>query len=276
MTMIRTHFMHNTALPRRRTDRARAVLKALAGAGTVFLRIDYGPVEPEPEKRIDKENSIGGLGLMHPLLAKGAFHFTMPRVPPRSKRHEHGTASMSYLESVPELTICQSTFYQRPEHWDEIAAGQLAFAKLLYPLLRPRYGWIDEFGDIVRSRVLEDGWPTRLFWANFFGPEMVETIGKRTLVRAAGRVDGGSVEKLDDGGVLFVVTPRFQDWQYSKAEEPLEALRSAIPEIKRYRARDVWSKGGRFTGSMDEQPGDDEIVLPRQRKPKSPARRKKG
>lgn len=93
----------------------------------------------------------------------------------------------------------------------ELHAGRLLYlANNLYQLVRPPYGWIER---LPTWNPLKAGYTTwedveelklpHLYWANFFGPAYVEKVGKEFLKQAP----GWKCEELDDGGLLYVLTP---------------------------------------------------------------------
>ena len=89
------------------------------------------------------------------------------------------------------------------------AQRYLEVGKRLYSIVQPAFGWIErvspmkclpgytEFSDV------EDLAVPMIYWANFFGPEYVDKLGKEYLMNAP----GWKVEELKDGGVLYVLSP---------------------------------------------------------------------
>ena len=86
----------------------------------------------------------------------------------------------------------------------------LHLGRRLYPTVRPRYGWIERLnfwkpenaGYTTRQDVENLEFP-HVYWANFFSPEYVNRLGKEFLMQAP----GWKHEELDDGGVLYVLSP---------------------------------------------------------------------
>ena len=72
--------------------------------------------------------------------------------------------------------------------------------------ISPEFGWLD-FGDPAGStsdpRRRNIGTLPHLYWANFFGPRYVRKLGREWI----GNAPGGYLESLNDGGVLYVVSP---------------------------------------------------------------------
>jgi hypothetical protein len=79
----------------------------------------------------------------------------------------------------------------------------LDLCKHLYSVLQPQFGWLDRChrqGYTTDEHVNKLGLP-HLYWANFFGPAYVQSLGKEFLLEAP----AGRVEKLGDGGILYVL-----------------------------------------------------------------------
>jgi hypothetical protein len=119
---------------------------------------------------------------------------------------------------------------------DALATGLLALATRLYSPLRPEYGWVDESGwNVPEGRTLAAPHPRYLFWANFFGPERVELMGREFLKGAPGWV---SID-LADGGVLHIATESYRDWWGNDQPELLGYFKRKFPKIQIYRAQPV-------------------------------------
>jgi hypothetical protein len=97
------------------------------------------------------------------------------------------------------------------------------------------YGWIDERGTevVFGSKGIAEGRLRSLYWANFFGPAYVERCGRDFLMA----VPGGKTEQLDDGGILYLTTERYEDWWRGERPDALRYLRKRFPNMKRHRAR---------------------------------------
>src|SRR5262245_1597690 len=200
--MLETRLLHCTALPQDARAGQR-LLDCLRSSGAKLLDQSYGVEDDKCDAWITAlGNTWIPRGLEHPILAKGAYHHIERLIPPR----EHGTASFSYIhvdrgKMLRLLRFDQDLRETDHAQWDEIGASVLRFVKMMYPHLRPRFGWIDEFGDIETVKSLAHDQPRFLFWINVFGPELVQQIGKDFLLKAP----GWKKEELDDGGILYVV-----------------------------------------------------------------------
>lgn len=86
----------------------------------------------------------------------------------------------------------------------------------IYSLLSPEYGSIHQTSDKIELSTIQDPvygktvLPTDLrkglpgiYWANYFGPQLVERIGKKKLLS----IPVESVMELVDGGVLIITSP---------------------------------------------------------------------
>lgn len=85
----------------------------------------------------------------------------------------------------------------------------------LYDLLHPVYGKIHQTQDSIKMATIQDpkygqtvvpvdlrkGLPN-IYWANFFGPEYVNVIGRSKLLSAPCE----KIKELSDGGILFLTT----------------------------------------------------------------------
>ena len=117
-----------------------------------------------------------------------------------------------------------------------MATGLLSFASKIFPIFTPSYGWVDEWGwNLPEGKALRAKFPQYLFWANFFGPEMVHAIGE-TVIREA---PGWCVVDLEDGGLLYVATESYRQWWENDQTEILAHFRTWMPRIRIYRAQPI-------------------------------------
>jgi hypothetical protein len=124
-------------------------------------------------------------------------------------------------------------FVYKECHVDPEAQAQAGFAELLYPHLRPKYGWIDEpSGNLPSAKSIAATRREYIFWANFFGPEYVERYGRDFLLNAP----GWKVEQLDDGGILYVATESYMQWWSQEQPEIVKYFQAKVPKIQQYRA----------------------------------------
>jgi hypothetical protein len=144
--------------------------------------------------------------------------------------------SFAFFADTQGVKVGQWVDYPDGRSPDGNATGLLALATLLYPHLRPIQGWVDECGwNMPEGKTVTSPNPRFLFWANFFGPERVETMGREFLKGTPGWV---SVD-LDDGGILHVATESYQDWWDHDQPELLAYFRQRFPKIKIYRAEPI-------------------------------------
>jgi hypothetical protein len=80
----------------------------------------------------------------------------------------------------------------------------LRLAKILYPLIKPRLGYVDEvdrclvgFNDAKKLRL------KKIAWVNFFSPEYVEEYGERFFLDMSAHL----TERLSNGGIFIQLTP---------------------------------------------------------------------
>ena len=80
----------------------------------------------------------------------------------------------------------------------------LRSAKILYPLIKPRLGYVDEvdrclvgFNDAKKLRL------KKIAWVNFFSPEYVEEYGERFFLDMPAHL----TERLSNGGIFIQLTP---------------------------------------------------------------------
>lgn len=207
---------------------ARQVLELIRELGGGFLRLTRDQVEPDPFRWIDPKKGDVHVCIEHPLLY---------REPITSPGRSLGSASFTFWPEGMFIKLSQDVAYHDLNRVDQAALGQLAFACLLYPHLRPTYGWIDEMGQNAPDA--RDAALTKLkyiLWANFFGPAYVERYGRDFLLGAP----GWKVEKLDDGGVLYVISPSFLNPEQVVSQREIETyFRTKVPRIRRYRAKPV-------------------------------------
>jgi hypothetical protein len=141
---------------------------------------------------------------------------------------------------------------------DVVALGLVNFLLFCNEHLGPRYGWVDEMGHTGPSEEsIERGDLEYLFWANLFGPELAQAVGRDFLLGAP----SGTVVALNNGGLLYTATDSFLEWRERAPEdvrsqfqhrrrrsgtEPtpgtaptglITYFRQKFPHLKRYRAR---------------------------------------
>lgn len=201
--------------------------------------LQHGPdpnFVPEPGAVIDENDGICGLlNLQHRLLALDVW--TVNQV--RQGTYPAGAPAFGNFGFDAKncgIIVGQWASFREGDSPDGVANGLLALATHFYPCLRPQYGWVDEAGwNLPEGKALAALRPRYLFWANFFGPEYVQAIGREFLKRAPGWV---SVD-LPDGGILHVCTESYQDWWENDQPEVLAYFRRKIPKVQIYRAQPI-------------------------------------
>jgi hypothetical protein len=168
------------------------------------------------------------------------------------------------------FALTQSVDEKAHAQFDEVAHGQVAFAKMIYPHLRPHFGWTDEFGDIDSEKVVSRSRVRFLFWASIFGPDLVRRIGKEFLLNAP----GWKKEEQDDGSVLYVVDEHYSNWHARPSQAAIQYFQAKMPQIQPYRASAVSLPNAvaRMV-QIDDETGAETIVYQRPRT-KSPRRKK--
>jgi hypothetical protein len=197
------------------------VVTSAQAAGASFLRSDNKEYPDDLRIHITSQGNLHTI-LCHPALYHAAGWW--------KARAGCGCASLNVFSDGNAVYIGQDV-YDNP---DALAHGQLTLARLLYPLLRPSYGFVNEPGkggplykDMSNTEL------TRLAWANFLGPEYVRKYGREFLLNAP----CWQVSELSEGGVLCVVTERYTQWISQKPQDVWEYFRAQIPAIKLYRSK---------------------------------------
>lgn len=176
-----------------------------------------GKPDPNPLERIDTRGDVWPTHLRHELLRTGSAF----------------GASFAFLQDERDVSVGCDISFTDPHRVDDTATGFLLFGELIHADLGPTYGWIDEVGTRLHStRDISARKLEYIFWANFFGPAYVERYGRDFLLGAP----GWRVEELDDGGILYVLSPSFVDlWQVVREREVLDYFRRRIPGVRVYR-----------------------------------------
>lgn len=94
---------------------------------------------------------------------------------------------------------------------DSVVSKYLNVSKLLYSEIEPYYGYIHDSGD-GNKIARDDEWLKiyhtpqfcMLYWANFFGPSVVENYGGKSKFLEA---PCWKVEELPDGGIFLLLYP---------------------------------------------------------------------
>jgi hypothetical protein len=92
------------------------------------------------------------------------------------------------------------------EYVEPLAQQLQALGVVLYPLLQPMLGWVDEVhGNPTESEHSAKLELRAIPWVNFFGPAYVERYGRDFLLS----LPGYKTELLPDGGVFHQLSPTF-------------------------------------------------------------------
>jgi hypothetical protein len=233
MDALKMQFVDCSILSKKIRAGAFELLEILENNGAVFLKTHRGPLDKKPDRQIDERgNIVVSLGVEHALLGKEEFH---NRFPPPAPKLKHGAGRFSYCQASRAVHVIQALDERKPGHWNSVADGQVAFGRLLYGLLRPRFGCIDELVWDDSNSLIVKGQPRFFGWANFFGPKLVAKIGKDFLRSAP----GWRSEELEDGGILYVIEQQFHKWHLNPSSAVVDYLKSGIPRIKPFRAKPV-------------------------------------
>jgi hypothetical protein len=215
---------------------ARAAFRHLKLAGGRF--VSYAKFTPgaNPEEAILSDGSIySGAVYQHQSLAHDY----------RLRRHGDaspgapGVAHFSYLADSATVILNQFLLDCDPEEIDRVANGLLILGRILAPLLRPEYGFVDFMGanstDGADSRFSE---LQNLYWSNLFSQTMPGCPEESFFLH----IPYGSVESLGDGGILYTVTERFADWGIRPHQEIVEYFQQRYLALQRYYPQpiDIW------------------------------------
>lgn len=96
-------------------------------------------------------------------------------------------------------------FTQKRWNPEDNAQKLLLLVKALYHASQPKFAWIERCHSrgYTTQKDIENLHLPHIYWANFFGPEYVEKLDRKFLVNAP----GWKIEELEDGGILYVLTP---------------------------------------------------------------------
>jgi hypothetical protein len=200
------------------------------GLGTLNVSFER---DLDPARDADAEGSYSSPGkqFTHELLAP-SFHGEGVEDP--AERKFGPTADLWFFHPYRSIDVCQFYDEKESQKFDDSARRLLQIARLIYPGIRPPYGYLDaEVDSMIAKNSVKKGEIRYLFWANFFGPKFVEQYGRDFLLNAP----GWKKEELDDGGILYVATEGISEWidEWLRKKPPREVMdyfRSRIPKIK--------------------------------------------
>lgn len=205
---------------------ANDLFAALRGADAEILTVSRDKVLAKPDQAVDREgNIVLPYGIQHDELVNDIYG---------DRKKKKGTGSFGYIQSGRQFTVTQNTEGQPLGEVLNLTNGQLAFAKLLWPVLRPKYGWIDQMGENTPGmKSIAKTELRRLFWANFFGKEYVEKFGREFLLNAP----GWKKEELEHGGMLYIVTPSYLEWRNNPPNDSIDYFRRLVPDLRAFQSK---------------------------------------
>jgi hypothetical protein len=217
------------------TGGARQVLALIRELGGEFLDFASFRVHPDPTTTIDaKGSSIAWLEVQHELLLPDVTTLNAiaaKELPPDAK----GMAGFGFIQATRAISLFQDVSFRDRTKVDFAAEAQLAFALLLYPHVRPKFGWIDEpsLNEPSEESIAATELPY-IFWATIFGPEYVRQLGRDFLLGAPVY----EIRELDDGGILYVTSESYLEWWSVDFDHIEDYFRPKVPYIKQYRAEE--------------------------------------
>jgi hypothetical protein len=135
-------------------------------------------------------------------------HFSVEQIDDRMNRLEiGGLIDFEFRDERPLL--------------EPFAQRLLELGHLLYPLVRPEYGYLDEaYANPMLSKDVLKRRLKHISWVNFFGPAYVEKYGQDFLLG----LPGYKTEPLPDGGVFHQLSPTF----VAPSEQEAKRLRQEV------------------------------------------------
>lgn len=136
---------------------------------------------------------------------------------------------------IRAIRVGQATgFWEDEQKVDPVALGLVRIAGTLYPLFQPQFGYVDESaaGEPSLDVYLRGEIPC-LFWANIFGPDHVERLGREFLRNAP----GWRLVEFPDGGVMHIASESYMEWWHRDFTELRDYFRQRLPQIELYRGQ---------------------------------------
>jgi hypothetical protein len=217
-----------------RSNAAAQVFRVLADMECEFYSCWPSEIVEDVDEVIDEEGDIQvGTSVIHDDLSIQSVSFI-----------DRGTADIYFDSQCNGFIIGQSAGlslegqegFQSTKQSDALAIKQEEFAERLFVKLRPLYGWTDEAGENTPgTKKIRTMTPTVLFWANYFGPEYVNAIGRDFLLATP----AWKVQEIEDCGIVVVCNESYTEW-WSKSNRPaIEHFRAKYPKIKAFRSKGV-------------------------------------
>ena len=118
------------------------------------------------------------------------------------KENSHGVKTHQNLHVYTSQS--SQLFTQKKLHREFYSQLLLDISIQLYNILRPEFGWIERcrLRGYTKLKDIESFTIPHVYWANFFGPNYVQNVGKEFLANAP----GWKFEGLNDGGMLYVLS----------------------------------------------------------------------
>ena len=205
-------------------QRSCRVFKALEGLGCRFF--NFSPESPLERLPLSSEDGdiLPNAGFFHPALAPSADAL---------EGATEGDGTFSFISACGSFDLGQRVYTDDLDRFDETAARQIDFFKVILPRFRPKFVTIDEFGENVMSEaVIAKRRLTKLCWYNVFGPDYCEKYGREFLLKAPAQ----QTEDLGELGVAVRVTARLSAWLKKPDEKIVAYFGKKFPGIKPYRA----------------------------------------
>ncbi len=203
---------------------AQDVLNLFRSLGCRFMLAMPDRPESNPERFIKSTGSIViPTQFTHPLLGRDVRAI--------GGGWRDGTADLGFIIDSMAVAVHQ-TIDTGNEGLEEVASGLVSFAKLLYPHLRPTYGWIDGCSEEILDRPVDrfsqvDHW----LFANIFGEELKGQVD----LQFCSKVPGMAVDRLGDQGKFIVSSPSYWDWIEKPPVGLKDLLKKHAPRIDIYR-----------------------------------------
>jgi hypothetical protein len=202
------------------------LVDAIHRIGGGFLEFNRQHPSPDPLASARPGAEAVWLSLEHELLAKDN------RSHPK---RAYGSADLTLWFPSLFITLSQDITNMSDDAINTLAMQQLQVARLLWAQLKPAYGCIDERSSRMPSETdVAAQVVTTVFWANFFGPSYVKTMGLAFL----DHVPGWHNETINDGDKLYVISSMFLNRsQEVRISTVRNYFRQQFPRMRVYQPR---------------------------------------
>jgi hypothetical protein len=225
MSILTLAFYGCSRLGNRRSRCARKLIDCLRDLGASFLTLKNGLPHPCPYDDIDADGDIITIpGISHASLRRDQFSRT---------KSGPGSAEFGFIFESRCVTLGQSIPDGKSKNGDEVARSLVEIGQELWEALSPNYGYAAEPGDNEPYlRTCRNMPLTHVFWANFFGPELVQRLGKSFLLRAP----AWRSECIAGGGVICIATKSYAAWCRKPPKRLVEYFKQRHPNIQGYQS----------------------------------------